>query len=603
MTCILTDNQVFQLFEDLGKLVTGLYKQTKAFLAIEIGEVAKQLEEQGFEGALSTADLFTNQIQDFNATLASNQAFNPSDLAAASDQYANLLGTLLGQPPVVPQSGDPLEAFDSPFKSCGSQTTAGGIVTGIVNNQVNKLTNTFKAVTSSFGVLLAQESNLAGAVFYNAIKNYVVKSTAQNLLLKQVKDTVEEINEDLVKLEEDDYRINHGVTLSAAIVELSAADNLLRTQADNIGRNFRSNTSGPRSRLNMQGYDKAIERIEAVADLLCGIDVQDIVGGFLSETVIKITARLVYIEELFKLLKETDEELVEIQLNLSQFDNVFQDLTFFDDAFLPVIGMARCRLSVVMADMQSTINANNLGTYVLKEKLWCLELKVLGGILKASKVFDVDFNDGPLSLDGVDDVLNELFEGVKTQDQVISIDSIELALDRYVKNVRYKLSYNVDPTSTISRGELVNRLVDQRIEENESFGLFVSNKSLTAEQALSGALGVLGGFFQAIKSVAGMGAMVTGLQNGDLAGVVNGDLLTKAIESVFNLLVAQINAQLARIGCTLQDIDHNSLKAYEVVQDEARSQAMFNDADSGFPEDVLRESVQGDLARLDIKDV
>ena len=68
-----------------------------------------------------------------------------------------------------------------------------------------------------------------------------------------------------------------------------------------------------------------------------------------------------------------------------------------------------------------------------------------------------------------------------------------------MQNVRYKLSYNVDPDPVIARGDLVNRLVEQRIEENESFGLFVSNKSLSAEQGLGSALAVLGNFFAAIQ--------------------------------------------------------------------------------------------------------
>lgn len=594
MACLLTDNQVVQLFKDLSNLVTSLYKQAEAFLTVELGEVVKQIREQGLEGALELGELFTPDIEQFTASVTSNGVFTPTDVAQATDQYANLLGTLLGQDPVVPQGGDPMAAFDSPFASCGSQSTLGGAVTGIINQQVNKLNSAFTAVQGTFGVLMGQDPGLSSAVFIDAIRNYVIRSTAQNLLLKQIKDTVEEINEDLVKLEDDDYRINHGVTLSAAIVELSTADNILRAQADNIAR---------QTPLNVKGYDRAIERIEAVADLLCGIDVKDIVGGFLSERVIKITARLVYLEELIKLLKDSDEETKRIELNLSQFDKAFEGVTFFDDAFLPVISMARCRLSVVMADMQSTINANNLGTYVLKEKLWCLELKVLGGILKASKVFDVNLEDGPLSLSGVDDVMNDLFDGVKTRGRIVSIDSITATLDQYMDNVRYKLSFNADPTSVVARGELVNRLVEQRIEENESFGLFVGNKTLTAEQGLGAALATLGAFVGALKNLAGFGSALVGLQEGDLKGFLNGDLLAKALDTVYGLLVAQINAQLARIGCTLQDIDHNSLKAYEVVEDQARSDALFNEADSGFPEDVLRQTVQGELTRLDIKDV
>lgn len=595
MTCLLTDNALTQLLDQLNALVEGLADAAKALYSIEIEQTINEIREQGLEGLGGVADLFSTDLTDFQSAIDGNQAFNPSDIAAASDQYTNLLGTLFaGGKAVVPQSGDPLEAFDSPFASCGSHTTAGGLVSGIVNQQLSKLQGVANAIGGTFGVLSGQEPALPAAVFYTALKNYIVKSTAQNLLLKQIQDTINEINEDLVKLEDDDYRINHGVTLAASIVELSTADNILRAQADNIAR---------RTPLNVQGYDRAIERIEAVADLLCGIDVKDIVGGFLSELVIKTTARLVYLEELIKLLKKSDEETTQLQINLSQFDKAFEGITFFDDAFIPVISMARCRLSVVMADMQSTIDANNLGTFVVKEKLWCLELKVLAAVLNSAKVFDVDFGDGPFSPSGVEDVMNDLFEGVKTQDQVVSIDSILLTLDQYMQNVRYKLSYNVDPDPVIARGDLVNRLVEQRIEENESFGLFVSNKSLSAEQGLGSALAVLGSFFAAIRGLAGVGGQfVSAFENADM-GAIFGDILDQIAETAVELILNQINAQLALIGCSLSDIDNNSLKAYEIVEDQARSDALFNDASAGFPEDALRETVQGDMARYDIDDV
>ena len=595
MACLLTDNMLTQMLDQLSALVEQLADAADALYSIEIEQTFNEIKEQGLEGLGGVADLFSTDIADFQAAIDGNQAFNPSDIAAAGDQYTNLLGTLFaGGKAVVPQGGDPLEAFDSPFASCGSHTTAGGLVSGIVNQQLSKLQGAANAIRGTVGVLTGQEPGLPAAIFYDALKNYIVKSTAQNLLLKQIKDTIEEINEDLVKLEDDDYRVNHGVTLAAAIVELSTADNILRAQADNIAR---------RAPLNVKGYDTAIERIEAVADLLCGIDVKDIVGGFLSENVIKITVRLVYLEELIKLLKKSDEETTQLQFNLSQFDKAFEGITFFDDAFLPVISMARCRLSVVMSDMQSTIDNNNLFTFVAKEKLWCLELKVLGAVLKSAKVFDVDLGDSPFSPSGVEDVMNELFEGVKTQDQVVSIDSILLTLDQYMTNVRYKLSYNVDPDPVIARGDLVIRLLDQRREENESFGLFVGNRSLSAEQGLGAALAVLGSFFGAIRGLAGVGSQfVDAFKNADMKAIF-GDLTDQLVQSALELILNQINAQLALIGCSLSDIDNNSLKAYELVEDQARSDALFNDASAGFPEDALRETVQGDLARYDIDSV
>ena len=119
MTCLLTDNALTQLLDQLNALVEGLADAAKALYSIEIEQTINEIREQGLEGLGGVADLFSTDITDFQSAIDGNQAFNPSDIAAASDQYTNLLGTLFaGGKAVVPQSGDPLEAFDSPFASC-----------------------------------------------------------------------------------------------------------------------------------------------------------------------------------------------------------------------------------------------------------------------------------------------------------------------------------------------------------------------------------------------------------------------------------------------------------------------------------------------------
>ena len=595
MACSLSDLEISQLFSNLEQLIIDVGDEAASLVNLEIDLSSKGVEDglsQGFWDSLVQGDI--DRLSD---AIGQNPIFNPADVATTGLQFGSVLTSLFGGPAVVPEldpnTGARLSdkinsAFGSEFGSCDARVSAIGTVQGIIGIQAKKLKTAFSAAQATFGGLLGGNPEVGPAVFITGLKNYLVRSTAQNLLLEQIRDEINNINEEIEELTDSDYSINHKTVLSASIVELSTADNILRAQLDNVLQKFP---------LNMTGYDNAKARIETVQEALCGIDLDDIFGGFLSPGVLKLTARLIYLEELLELLRISDEASQRILLNLGSFDTAYEDITFFDDLFVPVLQLIRCRLAVVMADMQSSIDKNKLANFVLKEKAWCLELTILSSLMDAAKVFDIPRNEGPFAVEGIEDIMNSLFQDVQTANQIIAIDSIRDVADVYIQNVRYKLSFNVPVVPIQARGNLVNRLIEQRISENESFGLLVNSKVLSVEGTIFTAIGILGSFLTAVGNLDVFTGAAEQIADGDLKGLLNGSILNSTLAEQFEGIINDIGSSLEEAGCSLLEAGDKSLQAYDIFEDTTRAEALFNDSLAGFPETVLRESVQGDLTR------
>lgn len=598
MTFSFDDLEVSKLFAKLAALQEDAYKRVKSSIKLEAA-LAKKAQETR-QTADFWDDVFSGEATALKEGLANNTPFSPTDIANAEVQFTSILGTLLGAPPVVSYAGatstdivdNVNQQFDSAFASCGNAVSAVGVVKGIATIQARKIESAYRAATGTFALLTGKDPTLPQAVFVQALKNYIIKSTVQNLLLKQIEDEIININEAIADLTASDYVLNHRTVISAAIDELRLADNIIRSQIDNVLRKFP---------INIAGYDSARKHIDNVRDSLCGIDLSDLFGGLLSLDILKIAARLIYLEQLLVLLDKSDQETQRILINLGSFNTAFEDLTFFDDLFIPVLQLIRCRLGVTMADMRATMDTNKLFTFIIKEKAWCLELSIISAIMRAAKVFKVDINKTPLSVAGLDDVFNDLFLTVKNQNFGVTIASIQTAAQQYIRNVRYKMSYNVPAASIQTRGVLVNRLIKQRILENEKFGVVSNEKTLLVQGTILSGITILNKFLTTVDNVDTLGTASAGLREGNLAGLFKGELLKNAITTSHEKILSDIEEALIAAGKSLKDVGDRSMAAYAVFEDITLSESLFSDALNGFPEAHLREIVAAETPRYTIK--
>jgi len=251
--------------------------------------------------------------------------------------------------------------------------------------------------------------------------------------------------------------------------------------------------------------------------------------------------------------------------------------------------------------MGLSVDTNKLQTFALAEKKWALDLAVLSSILRATEKLGKVTGNDPLNVEGITEDLSEMLGGVQGSEGIIQPGQVSDAIDQYVTNVRYKLSYNVDPTTIQSRGELVRRLVDQKMEQNESFILTVGAPldRVNNTNALAAGVAAVVAIKSALAAAANFVSGAQALAEGALGDILSGKFLKDMLTGLLAQAIEAIKTALEAAGCGLDDLIRGGLRAYDVFEDALRSDALFNDALDGFPETRIRAILTDDMAKLD----
>ena len=534
-----------------------------------------------------------------------NPVFDLADKMQALTTQDSANSTLFGGVNLISQADANLqtrigdksqEIFGNAFAGCDSNSSVAGAIGGITAAATQTVASSATAIQSTFFALADLDNQFTSAVFVDAATNFIKRQTSEKFLLKQIRDTIKEINDDIGKMDEDDYSVDHKGAIAEAYQKLQQSDEFIRTQIGNINRQF------PVSR---PALTEARENIDQVRDFFTGIDFQDLFGGLISIRALKVAGRLAYLEYLDDKFKQ--EELVSerIRLNLAGFDQVFADLTNFDDLLLPGLTLARCRLGTVMGQMGVATAKNNLGTFALAEKKWALDLAVTSSILRTTEKLGKITTDDPLNVAGLVEPLGSILSDVQTAPGIITPGQISDTLALYIENVKYKLSYNAPPAQIQARGELTIRLIEQKLKQNESFILGIGSNTASIQQsgglaAGFAALAAVKGAIATIKSFAGA---LDNLSAGGLKDFYDGSFVDQLVQGIFGQLLELIKAELAKYGCTLQDLGLGVINAYDIFEDTIRSDALFNESLSGYPETRIRQLLTDDLPKYEIPDV
>lgn len=597
--------EVVDTVEQLNQLVRRTFKETYQLLTEEIGQSWEAIKES-FAQLPDLWDSITDPpATDLASTLANNPVFDLADQVSAQALLEAQAPTLFGAYPVsgsVDQNTQTAlenkvqETFGSAFGGCQSNTSLAGALDSVANSALGTVTAVGTAIQSTVFALTEVDNNFSSAVFAEAAGNFIKRQTSEKFILQQIKDTISEINDDLDKLTDSDYTVDHKLVINESVIRLRGADEILRTQIDNINRKFPANRTG---------IAQAREQIDEVRQVLSGIDLEDLFGGLLSLNVLKISGRLVYLETLQAMLNAQELTSERIRVNLSGFDRLYADLTNFDELLLPSLSNARCRLGTIIGQMGLSVDKNQLQSYVLAEKKWALDLAVLSSILKATEKLGKITTNDPLNVEGVSEDLAEVLGGVQGSAGIIQPGQVSDAIDQYTQNVRYKLSYNVNPEQIKARGELVRRLVDQKMEQNESFILTVGAPldRVNNTNALAAGVAALSAIKGALAGAANYAQGVQDLAEGDLGKIMDGSFLKDMLTGLLGQAIAAIKEALAAAGCDLDDLIRGGLGAYDVFEDSLRSDALFNDALEGFPETRIRAILTDEMAKFDIQPI
>jgi hypothetical protein len=536
--------------------------------------------------------------------IESNPVFDLADKIQALTTQDSANSTLFGGVNLISQADANLqsrigdksqEIFNNAFAGCDSNSSIAGTIAGVTAGATQTVASAGTAIQATFFALSDLDNQFTSAIFTDAALNFIKRQTSEKFILKQIRDTIKEINEDIEKLTEDDYSVDHKLAISEAYQKLLQSDEFIRTQISNINRKF------PVSR---PALSQARENIDQVRDFFTGIDIQDLFGGLLSLRAIRIAGRLAYLEILDGYLNQ--EELVSerIRLNLKDFDKAFSDLTNFDDLLLPGLTLARCRLGTVMGQMGVATAKNNLATYALTEKKWALDLAVTSSILRTTEKLGKITSNDPLNVSGLVEPLGGILGQVQDSPGIIAPGQVSDTVRLYIDNVKYKLSYNAPVEQIQARGELAIRLIKRKLEQNESLILGIGTNAATIQQSggLAAGFAALAAIKGAIGTIKSFATALDNLSAGGIKDFYDGSFVDQLVEGIFGQILTLLEAELAKYGCTLDDLGRGVLNAYGVFEDTLRSDALFNESLDGYPETRLRQLVTDDLPKYEVSD-
>lgn len=593
-----SDAELTALYLRLNRIKEDFYDNFRKRTDIET-ELANKGTQSAATGS-TFADIFSGDIEELNAELSAAEApFNLADIAAGANQYSSITSSLFGRFSLVSNvaAGDVSKdgittsfqdqtqdnQFRSPYAECDNivQSTA-ALVQDVVTLQKDKIAKAGAALRSTLSLLTTSDPGVAGAAAVlgaGALDRFL---GVQDVLLKQIADEVTNINEDIEKLNADDYGTDHHLVIGQSLERLLRADNIFRAQLNNINSGFR---------LNRTGYETAQADIVQVKEWLCGVDILDILDSIPSIRVAKITARVLLVEQLLILLKKSDENRQRVQFNLG-FNSALEDLSHLDHLYAPVLALLRCRLQVTMEDMAVTIKKNNIATYLLKEKLWCFELSILNKMIDASRAFDVEL----LKKGTFSDQWNDLTGAAVDQNYLVSIDSIIGAGEAFLSNVKYKLTYNADPRMVVARGQLVQKLIAQRLDENSEWSISLGGKTVTLKSEIVSGLALVNQFIRTQEETASATSILNQLKDGNIKDFFT----TETVEEQGSTIVSDIGEALEDLGCTIADAGVGVLTMIDILEDETRAATLHDESLTNYNETYLRQVLTSDQPRLNV---
>jgi len=451
----------------------------------------------------------------------------------------------------------------------------GQVAVSAVSNQLKAL----QGLAMSMEFLMKSVENIKSAVMNLAVQDLLALLISQKLILQQIISVVKQINEIAMKLEDTDYSVIHLILVRREQVRLQdAIDKLddLKTKLI-FGADF-----------DYDLWDSAKADIKTTEDDFCGG-----VEAGVSLRLIQMVGLRMYLAVLFRILARQQAIRDSLEEALLGFSKEFELATQFENLYIPIVEAIKCRLEAILADMESTAEKNQILSFLIKEKIWCVELKAIRAFMnfstkaKLPTALDKISDNATLqtAADAVMGFLNDQISGLQrgSGQEVLEYGVLYLAaVDR-------KLKSDIDP-----------RFVTQ-------VGADVINAAETAMANSTALGGVLGGFSGAVGAVAlGAVAAVEGLMSfaadqsltsfvdaikaGKLSEAFGIDAFTKSIEGQVSNLTAQIS-KLASEKNVSRAVKDELDAAAKTFQDEARNLSLMSELEHGYADKHLKDSV------------
>jgi len=553
-----------------------------------VDDYAKQAEADAGPDPKSVSE----SIAEFRTML--NGMFSPTAVAANASPGAvpqfvagNRLSGGIGVTPMnfFELSAKP-GAAKTPFGEFDCQRNIFQALAGAVGQvALSALSNYAKALQ---GILMSMEFLIKSVEgIKEAIQNLSVQSLlailiSQDLILQQIISVVSQMNSILGSIEDKDYSVIHVVLLRREQVRLEQAISKLNIQkALLLARNP----------FDYDLWSSAQKDVEATAKAFCGFDLE----AGVSLKLIQILGLRAYLQVLLKLLKRQNDLRSGLETSLLNFSNNFEAATQLDNLYVPIVGMIKCRLEVILEAMESSIKKNEILAFLVKEKFWCLELMAISAFMKFSgKAKLPDLLNAGTGMTAIQDASNAVLGFLQDQRSALMTTSrVAEVLDlgnAYVALTGDKLKSNTDSVAIISLGEAVIGACNDSRANGSIFGGLLGAFSSSVATGAAVAVAAVGGLME-FASDQNLDSFVDNIKKGKIGEALGVDQFTSSLS-------AQAGSVLGRAASTINgapdSVSNELSQASTAFIDEARSLGLISELDNQYADkraEELRDEV------------
>lgn len=466
-------------------------------------------------------------------------------------------------------------------------TTAARVAVGAISNASRAL----KAVQTSLGFVRSSVEDLGPALMRIPVQNLLTILGSQDFIISQMISVTEEIISIVDGMDEEDYPADHINIIRREQSRLRGADSKLAAVEARLlaGASF-----------HQPLWDSARKDIKDSADVFCGLDLDDLIGG-LNLKPFKLIGLVNYLETLCAVLKRQQEQREALEAAINDFEDQFLEATVFDNLFFPIVDQIRCRLRKILEDMDATIAKNQFVRYLIKEKEWCLELMVIAQAMKFSNKLSLPDNIRKFTgTDAIEDATRDVVDftrDLREDLQAQNVRQLILICESFTRSVRIKAVRNIPYQAIIAEGqELIRRATACR-KEGSFFGGLLDGFSGTVAKTAGAAITSLALLLEFSKE-RNLSSFIDAIEGGRLTEAFGIDALTTTLEGQLTQLVACIVATSRQNSGGNPVAEAELLAVNAVFQDEARDLGLLDRLMHNYAESHIEDQLEGEAVVL-----
>jgi len=327
-----------------------------------------------------------------------------------------------------------------------------GIAATIGSNAIGDDNRNFQKFSVLTALAFIHEPKSVWAIAQDCSKAFGTKNLLRRGLLVAIKETVEEIYDELLHLDPGWYGLNIKQRVIDAKDELNSADQKLMVVRRKTYQHLFDNSL----------FKEADEHVELAIE-----DLSDYSGIALDFGMVEVQLLLVALARLTDKIEKVQADIDKHKLNIEDFAVNLLENSRFDNMAATLIANIQLQIRNIIREMEEAIAGRPRLKLVKKMASWIMRLNVIHALMKnTSKVLDNYLDSDP---DGYRSIFDEIGDDLKNIDfyeSSASMADLIFHLRRYHSECTQKLSVNTDITHIEWRKNVIVDIINEQLDKS-----------------------------------------------------------------------------------------------------------------------------------------